>query len=127
VPQDLPLTALPVGSTAKLKFRLDSDDGTTIVLDFLQDDGSIHGSASVTKATGAGTLQFTVALEDTLVEPVAIAYAVGDVLEEVATGRTLVVRAVGLGPNGDRWSNTSAGTDTYSGEGWQPAGTWTQP
>jgi hypothetical protein len=125
--QDVPLTDLPVGSTFKLKGRIASDDGTTMVVELLQDDGSTHGAMDITKATGAMTGQLTVAMEDTQVEPVAIAYSVGDVLEEVATGRTLVVRAVGLGPHGDKWSDSTGGRMTYSAEGWQPAGTWNQP
>jgi hypothetical protein len=123
--QDVPITDLPVGSTFKLKARIVSDDGTTMNVEFLQNDGTVHGDADITKATGAMTGQLTVALEDTAVEAVAIAVAINDVLQNQTTGEVVVVQATGLGPNQDLFSTSTAGQPTYQAEGWTKVGTAT--
>jgi hypothetical protein len=125
VADDIALTALPVGSTFKLKGKITADTGTTMTVDLLQADGTTHGHIDITIADGTLTGALTVDLADTAVEPVAIALDIEDVVMEQSTGRTRVVRAVGLGPDGDRWSDTTAGTDTYPSEGWTRIGTAT--
>ena len=116
------LDQMPVGSTFRLFARLVADDGTTMTIDLLQPDGSIHGDIDITKASGAVSGALAVALADTLVEPVAIAMEVGDVVQNSSTGETLVVRAIGLGPDGTLWSSASSGSPTYQGTGWTRVG-----
>ena len=116
------LVNLPVLSTFRLFARLVADTGTTMTIELLQPDGTVHGDIDITKATGAIAGTLTVALADTLVEPVAIAMEVGDVVQNSSTGETLVVRAVGLGPDGTLWSSSSNGNPTYQGTGWARVG-----
>lgn len=122
---DISLVDMPVGSTFKLKARLVSDNGTTMAVELLQNDGSVHGEIDITKATGVITGALTVALADTLVEPVAIALEIGDVVQSQATGEVVVVQAVNLGPDGTLWSTATSGAPTYQGTGWTRVGTAT--
>jgi hypothetical protein len=125
VADSVSLTSLPVLSTFRLSARIASDDGTTMAIELLQPSGAVHGEIDITKTTGVVVGALTVALEETLVEPIAIALNLDDVVMELSTGRTLVVRALGLGPNGDLWSDSTAGGTTYPSTGFTRVGTAT--
>jgi hypothetical protein len=125
VADSISLADLPVLSTFRLTARLANDTGTTMTIDLLQPTGDVHGSIDITKSTGNIVGGLTVDLDDTLVEPVAIALSIGDVIQSQSSGETLVVRAIGLGPDGTLWSSSTTGSPTFQSVGWTRVGTAT--
>jgi hypothetical protein len=120
------LADLPVGSTALLPFRLTAKGagGATLeVLEKVGDSWQPTGAFSIEVPSGAWTTD----PRDQPVRVLAFAIAVGDVLDNDQTGERLVVQAVGLGPEQDRWSPSPAGRPLLTGEGWTKVGTFTGP
>jgi hypothetical protein len=77
------------------------------------------GSISITPA-GVVSGAYTTDPRDQPVKVVAFALTVGDQVRNTRTGDVVVVQAVGLGPDGSLFSNSTSGRQTFSTEDWEP-------
>lgn len=120
------LADVAVGSTILLPCRLTARSAAGATLDTLSKDGdlwSVTGAFTIAVPSGTVSGAWTTDPRDQPVRLVALAMAVGDVVRNDATGETLVVQAVNLGPDGALWSTSSAGRPTYESVGWAKVGT----
>jgi hypothetical protein len=84
-------------------------------------------TANVRVVDDNGTpLTAAVTLPMGVVRVVGVPVVVGDVLEEITTGRTAVVRFVDP-TNPIRWSPAESGTPLLSSQGWKKIGTFVIP
>lgn len=102
--------ALPVGSLAKLTVRVELNDSISLLDVDLQPIGQ-------PRAVGPRIMA--------ALEPVALAVAVGDVMQDEG-GMTAVARWVDPA-DPTRWSPSTRQDPSYSGEGWTKIGTATLP
>lgn len=115
----VPLSQVRVGSTILLPCRLTAKGAGGVTLETLNEARQPTGSLSITVA-GAVSGAFTTDPRDQPVKVVAFALNVGDTVRNITTGDVVVVQAVGLGPNGDKFSNSTAGRVTYATDDWEP-------
>lgn len=115
----VPLSAVRVGSTVLLPCKMTAKSAAGVTLQMLSDANTATGSISITPA-GVVSGAYTTDPRDQPVKVVAFAMNVGDQVENRVTGATMTVRAVGLGPAGDKWSNSTSGRETFSTDDWEP-------
>lgn len=121
MPDRMPLVDLPVGSTFRLTGRLDTIGPGGASTTFLREDGESVGTLTI-NADGSGTLDMTIPLTEAMVEPLAIAMEVGDVMQNLDTGETVIVMAAGLGPDGRQFSPSRNHRPSYDPERWVKVG-----
>jgi hypothetical protein len=115
----VPLSAVRVGSTLLLPFRLTAKGAGGVTLEPLSGANTSNGSLAITPA-GVVSGGWTSDPRDQPVKVVAFALTVGDMVRNRQTGDVVVVQAVGLGPDGGLFSNSTSGRQTYSTEDWEP-------
>ena len=114
------LADLPTGSTLLLPCRLTAKSAAGVTLDMIAADRTATGTVQIAEPGGAVTGTYTADPREQPVHAVAITMAVGDQMQNQKTGEVVIVQAVGLPPNGSRWSNAPGGTPSFTGEGWVP-------
>jgi hypothetical protein len=115
----VPLSAVRVGSTLLLPCKLTAKGAGGVTLETLAENRTTTGSISITPA-GVLSGAFTTDPRDQPVKVVAFALTVGDQVRNRQTGDVVVVQAVGLGPDGGLFSNSTSGRQTFSTEDWEP-------
>jgi hypothetical protein len=78
-----------------------------------------NGSLAITPA-GVVSGGWTTDPRDQPVKVMAFAINVGDPVRNTKTGDVVVVQAVGLGPDGNLFSNSTSGRQTFSTDDWEP-------
>jgi hypothetical protein len=122
----VPLSAVRVGSTLLLPCKLTAKGAGGVTLEPLSDANTSNGSLSITPA-GVVSGGWTSDPRDQPVKVVAFALSVGDVVRSRVDGQTVVVQAVNVGGDPNRWSPSTAGRPTLTTEDWEPVGTATLP
>jgi hypothetical protein len=121
MPDRVGLTTLPIGSTFRLTGRLDAKSAAGVVVTFLRPNGDAVGTLNIAP-DGTFTGALTIPPDQAQVEPLAIALALGDILNNLDNGMTTVVRAIGLGPDGALWSPSLNHRPTFPATGWVKVG-----
>jgi hypothetical protein len=116
----VPLSAVRVGSTLLLPCKLTAKGAGGVTLEIMGIDRAVTGSFSVSMPSAVIAGAFTTDPRDQPVKVVAFALTVGDMVRNSRTGDVVVVQAVGLGPDGGLFSNSTSGRQTFSTEDWEP-------
>jgi hypothetical protein len=118
----LPLAQLPNGSTFRLTGRKTAThpDGA-VSTEFIRPNGQVVGNLEIA-ADGSFTGGLVIPLAQAQVEALAIAMALGDIMRNLSTAETVIVRAVGIGPDQALWSPSVNQRPAYPPSGWVKVG-----